>query len=184
MVDTEIIWGMPSLYHRVGLPQPSKHSTGVVTEHKMGTLASTNTQGEDMICLSFEQQFHSSICMHMLSNAFTIIKKYIFLYKARKWVEIPYMWEKLTSSDHFSHVKLEHTGWLFIFNILYWYWKERKQLLSDLKAPESPSVGTCLFSLSREGNRALKLHWTRSFSIKLDTDTPRCLHRVIESVNI
>lgn len=108
--------------------------------------------------------------------------EFVYIHKARKWVEITYMWEKLTLSDHFSYVKVEHLGWLFIFNILYCYWKERNQLLSDLKALESPSVGICLFSLSREGNRALKLHWTCSFSIKLDTDTPAQGNRKCEQV--
>lgn len=38
---------------------------------------------------------------------------------------------EFTLLDHFSYLKAGHLNWLFVFNSLYCYQKERKQLLGE-----------------------------------------------------
>lgn len=49
---------------------------------------------------------------------------------------------EFTLLDHFCHLKAGHLSWLYIFNSLYCYQKERKQPLGEypFEGSDSPSV--------------------------------------------
>lgn len=74
---------------------------------------------------------------------------------------------EFTLLDHFSHLKAGHLSWLFIFNSVYYYQKERKQLLGEYLFE---GIWLTFCSLFREGTKALTC-----CLIKLDTGAPLCV---------
>lgn len=98
------------------------------------------------------------LCVCVLSHATTIIDTHFYTKQENEY-KYYILWVEFTSLDHFSHLKAGHLGWLFIFNNLYCYWNERKQLLVNtyLRGSESPSGGVCFCTLFRKGTKALRL---------------------------
>lgn len=90
--------------------------------------------------------------MCVLSHAPSIIEGHFYAKQENEYTNIIYCLE-FTLFDHFSHLKAGHLSWLFIFNSLYYYQKERKQLLGEypLRGSDSP----CVLCLGREARLLL-----------------------------
>lgn len=119
----------------------------------MSALASTMWRKEAWDALALHNKAIPLLCMWVCAFICPHYNRYTFLCKARKWIYRYYiLCVEFTLLDHFSPLKARHLSWLFIFNSLYCYQKERKQLLGEYPFE---GIWFTFCSLFREGTKTL-----------------------------